>query len=207
MLTEDIGDDALDRFEQVVKEQRNNKKYIKNKKTAEWRDSHARKEKLEELPEDIMKDPSRDACSMDYFGEQTCEGNCWTYAALGMVVKFLQNDTVLYERHPFLVQYQRRLAAAHPLLNAELISRHPKKYLGKKVWNIYQIMSSNLTGQSKSISYKDTTIDGGHPVDFLVSLLLCARYRVTLKGFDHLGSTEINIDGRSKSIRDRRLKL
>lgn len=201
-LTSHTGIDALNHFHTVVDVQRDDKR-----QQAEWRASRARKAVLQ-LPKHARRNPLRDACSMDYFGKQ-CEGNCWTYAALGMVVKFLQNDTKLYQAHPFLGRYQERLAATHPLLNSELISRNPMKYLGHKVWHIYGIMRADLKlpEQPESISYENTTIDGGYPVDFLVSLLLCARYRVTLKGFDHLGSTKIQIDGRSKPILDRKLKL
>ena len=87
ILTGRKGQLALDVFDFMLRPYRETKK-----EKAKWHDSRKRLKELEEIRKikdplgEIRKNPKRDACSMQYFGIQNCEGNCWAYAVLGMVV-------------------------------------------------------------------------------------------------------------------------
>ena len=223
ILTRKIGVYANERFNSRLKDLQQQKlerirQLLKNKR---WHDSRKAVKELEEKRKlkgqsnEIQKSQARDACSMKYFGKQ-CEGNCWVYAVLGMILKFLQNDTKLYEAHPRLAEYQELLASGDPVFNAHLISRGTRRGLSHDVWNTYRIINSGFKkDRHEKISYQDTTIYGGSSNNLLASVLIHAGYKVTLIGFDYLGWVEVKVrqqhgermDGKEMVCGERKIRL
>ena len=219
ILTRRKGIDSRKIFDHTLRPYRQ-AKIQERKYKQEWHTSRKRLKELEKIQKfrdpfgEIQKNPKRDACSMQYFGMQTCEGNCWTYAALGMVVKFLQNDTKLYEAHPRLVKYQELLASELPVYNANLISRGTNRGLSHDVWNTYDILfdsekRKNFASkvQRGPVSYKNTTDRPGTGEILLISILLHAGYRVTLIGFKYLGLLKVKVNKEEKHVMDRKLRF
>lgn len=225
ILTRRKGIDSRKIFDHTLRPYRQ-AKIQERKYKKEWNTSRKRLKELEKIQKfrdpfgEIQKNPKRDACSMQYFGVQTCEGNCWAYAALGMVVKFLQNDTKLYEAHPRLVKYQELLASELPVYNANLISRGTNRGLSHDVWNTYDTLFDFATipnfpyhknfpskVQRGPVSYKNTTDRPGTGEILLISILLHAGYRVTLRGFKYLGLSKVKVNKEEKHVVDRKLRF